>query len=240
MRHDWGPYTIKGVGTGGLLVLGQVHSLLPLLMCVLICFRGIALFSCLLLKDYYHKSDDLCDIANGMIFLSSLLALFHLSQLAQNNIEWSFVTLDLRAFGLYIRPLDLNILMLILPHPYSAFQGSRVSQRGLSSFPSGSQKLEMDINFSGIPKQICSSFTGRNGVMAPYPGPSLVTWMHSPFSVPKLNLFTLLLKIYLLQIEYLSPLPIQCWILNPNAMLFGDRAFEIHWDQIRVGPPWWG
>ena len=31
--------------------------------------------------------------------------------------------------------------MLILPHPYSAFQGPRVSQRDLSSFPSGSQEV---------------------------------------------------------------------------------------------------
>ena len=35
----------------------------------------------------------------------------------------------------------------ILPHPYSAFQGPRVSQRGLSSFRSGSQEVENGYQF---------------------------------------------------------------------------------------------
>lgn len=143
MRQDWEPYTIKGVGTSGLLVLGQVLlSVASTDVCFSSALGALPFFLTFTAEDYYHKIWwSVWHLLMAWFFLSSLLALFHLSQLAQNNIECSFVTLDLRAFGLYIRPLDLNILMSILPHPYSAFQGSRVSQRGLSSFPSGSQEF---------------------------------------------------------------------------------------------------
>ena len=125
-----------------------------------------------------------------------------------------FHTLDLRVFRLYIRPLDLDILMLILPHPYSAFQGPRVSQRDLSSFPSGSQEVGNGYQF--LWDSLNESVAHSQAEMEQWPLIQDPHWSHvciALFWSPRLLLFTLLLKIHLLWIEYLSPLSHS--MLNP-------------------------